>query len=359
MRDQFSMFDLWNCAGSTNATSSPGSAGGHTHCVSPDGLMTARCGPEAPPCQPFSAAGKQLGRDDARHLGPHFVELVRACKPPVLFGEQVASSAVFGKAASGAKRAAASAPEWSWFDDLSDRLEAAHYAVGAGDIPAAGIGAPHILQRCFFGAVRLADADLGGEGMVGGRGDSLGIWGTRDAWSGHRSSDADGGLADADDARSQGRGGMPERSGECSSGARGVEGGLADASSERRDRLDALLRQGQVDLPEITRRGEAGKRTDTPHSQWANPDWLFCRDGKWRPAESSIFGVADGIPGELVRSGAYVPASSPLSPRQAGIDRHAPGARRVMRLRGYGNAIVPQAAAEFVVAFCDASRLVQ
>ena len=94
----------------------------------------------SPPCQPFSAAGKLEGKDDARHLAPHFISLVRACRPPVLFGEQVASAAVFGKSA---KRARAE-PEWSWLDDLSDRLEAAHYAVGASDIPAAGVGGPHI-----------------------------------------------------------------------------------------------------------------------------------------------------------------------------------------------------------------------
>ena len=41
------------------------------------------------PCQPFSAAGKGLGKDDERHLLPHFLELVRECKPDTIFGEQV------------------------------------------------------------------------------------------------------------------------------------------------------------------------------------------------------------------------------------------------------------------------------
>ena len=63
----------------------------------------------SPPCQPFSAAGKLEGKDDARHLAPHFISLVRACRPPVLFGEQVASAAVFGKSA---KRVGGE-PEWS------------------------------------------------------------------------------------------------------------------------------------------------------------------------------------------------------------------------------------------------------
>ena len=116
----------------------------------------------SPPCQPFSAAGQQKGKDDDRHLAPHFASLVASGRPPILFGEQVASAAVFGKAAKRSGGAAAGEPEWAWIDDLQDRLEAAHYAVGASDIPAAGIGAPHIRQRTFFGAVRLADAEAGG-----------------------------------------------------------------------------------------------------------------------------------------------------------------------------------------------------
>ncbi len=116
----------------------------------------------SPPCQPFSAAGKGLSQDDPRHLAPHFIRLVWSARPAVLFGEQVASAAVFGSPARQAGNGSASAPEWAWIDDLSDRLEAARYAIGASDIPVAGIGAPQIRQRTFFGAVRLADADNAG-----------------------------------------------------------------------------------------------------------------------------------------------------------------------------------------------------
>ena len=43
------------------------------------------------PCQPFSAAGKKGGFDDDRHLWPVFHRLIAECRPPVVFGEQVAS----------------------------------------------------------------------------------------------------------------------------------------------------------------------------------------------------------------------------------------------------------------------------
>jgi len=51
------------------------------------------------PCQPFSQAGKGKGLNDERHLWPAFSRLISACRPPVIFGEQVASSLITGKQA--------------------------------------------------------------------------------------------------------------------------------------------------------------------------------------------------------------------------------------------------------------------
>jgi len=300
----------------------------------------------SPPCQPFSAAGKLEGKDDARHIAPHFISLVGACRPPVLFGEQVASAAVFGKSA---KRVGGE-PEWAWLDDLSDRLEAARYAVGASDIPAAGVGAPHIRQRTFFGAVRLVDSNYTGretqwDGAIRtGPSDEAGLRGSTERLAephgGQRGGIADGQgrihdgaatgrqqgnceperggtgqrLADANDQRSQGRQGMPQRPVERAAGSGGMAGGQPPSG--------------------------------TDHGGWDDVDWLFCRDGKWRPVKSSVQRVAPRIPGSVVPCGDFVPASTPLA-------QSTKEARRVMRLRGYGNAIVPQAAALFIRAFDD------
>jgi DNA (cytosine-5)-methyltransferase 1 len=43
------------------------------------------------PCQPFSTAGKGAGFDDERHLWPALHWLIEQRRPPVVFGEQVAS----------------------------------------------------------------------------------------------------------------------------------------------------------------------------------------------------------------------------------------------------------------------------
>jgi len=90
------------------------------------------------PCQPFSAAGKRKGTDDERHLWPAFRWLIAQCRPATVFGEQVASK--------DGRR---------WLSGVRVDLEALGYGVGAADLCAAGLGAPHIRQRLFW----LANTD--------------------------------------------------------------------------------------------------------------------------------------------------------------------------------------------------------
>ena len=85
------------------------------------------------PCQPFSAAGANLGGTDPRHLWPAWYHLIRECRPPVLFGEQVESAVAHG-----------------WLDLVCDDMEREGYAIGAVSLPAASVGAPHIRQRLWF-----------------------------------------------------------------------------------------------------------------------------------------------------------------------------------------------------------------
>jgi len=80
---------------------------------------------------------------------------------------------------------------------------------------------------------------------------------------------------------------------------------------------------------------------------WSHADWLRCRDGKWRPAESIIEPLADGIPDSMgcFRAGDGTILSSPLIPK--GVKN------RPLRLKGYGNAIVVPCAIEFLGAYID------
>jgi DNA (cytosine-5)-methyltransferase 1 len=251
----------------------------------------------SPPCQPFSQAGQRKGQDDDRHLAPSFLRLVAACRPDIVFGEQVASAAVLGPVGGAARTAAEGAAGWAWFDALAVDLEAASYAVAAADLPAASIGAPHIRQRLFFGAVAL---------------DS-------------------GGLGDSLCARSQGRIGMPGGADQRPARPAGLAGGLADGHGGLARHCELQRGRQYGCEPED---GEAGglvdvaepAGTDATDGVWRDPDWLLCRDGRWRPVEPGTFPLADGIPG------------------------------RMGLLRGYGNAIVPPLAAEFVMAFLESLR---
>ena len=221
----------------------------------------------SPPCQPFSAAGKQLGQFDPRHLAPVFLDLISECHPPVLFGEQVAAAITK-----------------SWMCDLQIHLEGEDYAVGFAVLPACSVGAPHKRDRLFFGAHRLAHP--------GGITDNK-----RREHAQHR-------RQDETEQTGMGR----------------CDGGLANTVCEQ---LDGGRPSGQERGPQSANRG-ISDTANPRHSFWSDADWLGCRDGKFRPVEPGTFPLANGIPA------------------------------RVGRLRGYGNAIVPQVAADFIKAFMGA-----
>ena len=260
------------------------------------------------PCQPFSSAGAGAGFDDPRHLWPSFAWLIAQCRPAVVAGEQVASKAT-----------------GPWFDLVQADLEAMGYAFGLAAFPAAGIGAPHIRDRAYWLGHRL------GAGLEGYAGDGCGAPG----WPESAGSVAEAGgalrLADSTGKRwDRGKDTARQAGRDCSQDS-GADGGLADSDSGQQpgqsilrgaesDRENAGWTQGCSE-PESC--GELRERPGPTNGQWGAADWLLCRDGKWRPVEPGTFPLANGIP------------------------------NRVGRLRGYGNAIVPQQAAEFLVAALD------
>nr|VCU06603.1 Modification methylase AplI [Rhodoplanes serenus] len=93
------------------------------------------------PCQPFSSAGRGRGTADDRHFWPVWFDLIRECRPPIIFGEQVAAAIRHG-----------------WLDLVFDDLEGTGYACRAAIAPACSVGAPHIRERLWW----VAYADTAG-----------------------------------------------------------------------------------------------------------------------------------------------------------------------------------------------------
>ena len=225
------------------------------------------------PCQPFSVAGKGAGIDDARHLWPHFHRLIAACRPPVVLGEQVAGKAGYG-----------------WFDGVRADLEGTGYSSRAVDIPALAVGAPHIRQRLYWGAVNVADTDKGGRGR----------W----AWDG--AGERDGQAPERDEGHRQ------------PAGRREDHHDVADAEGlgpQKRERKD---RQ-----PDARGRSQGGLDPLRDRSFWSDAIWVEGSDRKARRSKPGLPLLAHGL------------------------------SNRVGRLRAYGNAIVPPLAAEVVKALME------
>lgn len=275
------------------------------------------------PCQPWSVAGKSAGADDPRHLWPTWERLIRERRPATIFGEQVASQ-----------------DGLYWLDLVYADLEARDYAIGAVDLPAACVGAPHGRARLWFvahnhgeGCERIAPARLHADGTP------------------RHDVDRCGAVGDVDDTDS-----VRRRARRCD-----VKGTQSQTQPSRSDRT-VVMGEPTVAGPQgrategparpgreratAERAGEAGRVADTDsgntidgHLQrhdrhglgaadarsgfWSAVDWIPCIDGRARPVEPGTFPLAHGLPA------------------------------RVGRLRGYGNAIVPQVAAEVIAAYLE------
>ena len=88
------------------------------------------------PCQPYSTAGKRLGKEDERHLWPEMLRAIREVQPRWVVGENV-----FGLV------------NWSGglvFHEVQADLEAEGYEVFPYVLPACAVNAPHRRDRVWF-----------------------------------------------------------------------------------------------------------------------------------------------------------------------------------------------------------------
>jgi len=94
------------------------------------------------PCQPYSSAGKRLGKADDRHLWPHMLRAIKEVTPRWVVGENVRGLT-----------------NWNGglvFDEVCADLENLGYQVAPYLIPACAVNAPHRRERIWFIAYRNA-----------------------------------------------------------------------------------------------------------------------------------------------------------------------------------------------------------
>ncbi|WP_042932474.1 DNA cytosine methyltransferase [Klebsiella pneumoniae] len=308
------------------------------------------------PCQPFSSTGKGAGFGDDRHLWPAFGWLIKQCRPQRIAGEQVAG----GRAD-------------PWFDLVQNDVERMGYAFGLTPFPAAGVGSPNERERAYW----VADANLQYESTARNEARTAEpvrsgeiIWLANSARerrdgvdpllqrkepgrysqslpeiTGNRSTD---GLGNSNVARLEGLGrndGAAGREGTTGpAAAPGFHDGMANTDNEQHSiAVSGCGHEHASTGREQDPAASAGLRGDyrplEVNGFWRDADWLFCRDGKWRPVEPGTFPLVDGAAARLGRV-------------EPGVARVA-SSNRVGRLKGYGNAINAQAAAAFIRAYME------
>lgn len=268
-------------------------------------LWTGSC-----PCQPFSVAGEGMGEHDERHLWPDFRNKIGHCRPPIVFGEQVAKKAGLG-----------------WLAGVRADLENASYAVGGADLCAPGVGAPHIRQRLYWMANNTRQRINRSRRMQRSHGGKIIKAGSPIV-----------SVADCEQSGPQrglfGRSYEERQAIDGYAGCGSAVGGVGDAISagERRGDEFGLGAQGKQMGEQENRQGasnESSNGCEAAYSFWNQHRTIICKDGKARriPLEPEFYPLVDGF------------------------------SSRVAILKGFGNAIVPQLAAEFIQAAFEALTL--
>ena len=116
------------------------------------------------PCQPYSSAGKRLGKEDDRHLWPEMLRAIREIQPRWVVGENVRGLT-----------------NWNGgvvFDEVQADLEAEGYEITPFLLPACAVNAPHRRDRIWFVAHSTCTSERTNElrgircenGQIGGQG---------------------------------------------------------------------------------------------------------------------------------------------------------------------------------------------
>lgn len=255
------------------------------------------------PCQPYSSAGKRLGKADERHLFPHMLRCVKEVKPKYVIGENVRGLV-----------------NWNGglvFHEVQDDLEREGYEVQSFLIPAASVNAPHQRYRIWFVAYCK---DFGCQPTK-----------TSNKWEEHIQNDRNGIRTSF------------ESNGEIRNVTNSSSIGLCEHSEGERLQPKTFGTQIRMDNenvtnPNITRLQQQHFTSEPIKKKKFSRASFEGRDFTSFPTKSPICGGDDGIPREL--------------------DSITFSKWRNQSIKAYGNAIVPQVAFEIFKAIQSFDDLV-
>lgn len=266
------------------------------------------------PCQPYSTAGKRLGKEDDRHLWPFMLEIIREIAPTYVVGENV--------------RGLVNWSDGLVFEEVCADLEAAGYDVQPFILPASGVGAPHRRDRVWF----IAHADNSRARGTSGR---------------HESSSKKEWIQERHEVQ------QPDKSGNIQ----------RDVTDTERDGLEHGTERGGIERSEgKTRERVAGQLTtesekrDTAHT---NNSRLQGRKND-RVIDSSEPGRNKQPARRICSVWEEFPTQPPICGGDDGLTRELDGITfskwRNQSIKAYGNAIVPQVAYQIFQAINEYER---
>jgi DNA (cytosine-5)-methyltransferase 1 len=247
------------------------------------------------PCQPFSVAGKQRGKTDDRYLWPEMLRVIREAGPTWIVGENVAGIVNMA------------------LDQVHSDLEAEGYEVESVIVPACAVDAPHRRDRVWIIARDMADAISVSERSA----------------HGSKERECERGRQNEDISQGNEVGSNSSDCGQDVADTNGVQ--FSKCESERKS--VQMLGEGSQRICDvanaISQRG-CGGNSKGGYAEDVGKSSRHSRDNSrgvatWLP-EPDVGRVAHGVP------------------------------NRVAKLRGLGNAIVPQVAAEIIRCIVEVSK---
>jgi DNA (cytosine-5)-methyltransferase 1 len=256
------------------------------------------------PCQPYSSAGKRLGKEDERHLFPEMLRAIREIQPSWVVGENVRGLT-----------------NWNGglvFDEVQTDLEAEGYEVLPFLLPACAVGAPHRRDRIWF----IAYSNRNRLHRCNGKYEVRSTYRRLDALS-----NIDEGFSNGNATDTTCIGLRRESNGLRKSNEFNENDKAGFITDTKQFRLEHSEKSGNIGEGETETQGESGNFTKQPTSNgWSG-----------FPTKSPICSGDDGLPREL--------------------DNITFSKWRKESIKAYGNAVVPQVAYQIFKSICQYQEL--